>query len=56
MAIGALGAMIVQILGQPQHARAVWLIVGVAVVPFVYESLYSAIGARDEARHGAESR
>jgi L-asparagine transporter-like permease len=50
--LGALGVMIVQILGQPQHAHAVWLIVGVAVVPFVYEFLYSAIGARDEVGHG----
>jgi Na+/melibiose symporter-like transporter len=53
--LGALSVMIVQILGQPQHTHAVWLIVGVAVVPFVYEFLYRAIVARDEAGHGADS-
>ena len=53
--LGALGVMVVQILGQPQHAHAVWLIVGVAVVPFVYEFLYSTIVAHDEAGHGTDS-
>src|SRR5262249_36400672 len=53
--LGALGVMLVQILGQPQHAHAVWLIVGVAVVPFIYEFLYSTIVARDETGHGTDS-
>ena len=35
-------------IGQPQHAHAVWLIVGVAVVPFIYEFLYRAIVARHQ--------
>ena len=41
--VGALAVMVVQILGQPEHAHAVWLIVCVAVLPFVYELLYRAI-------------
>ena len=53
--LGALGVMVVQILGQPQHAHTVWLIVGVAVVPFIYEFLYSTIVARDETGHGTDS-
>jgi len=30
---------VVQILGQPERARAVWILVGLAVFPFVYELL-----------------
>jgi hypothetical protein len=48
--LGALGVMIVPILGQPQHAQAVWHIVGVVVVPFIDEFLDRTIVARDEAR------
>jgi amino acid transporter len=43
---GALAVMIVQILGQPHHSNAIWLIVAVMVIPFVYELIYSAIAAR----------
>ena len=46
--LGALSVMLAQILGQPQHAHAVWLIVGVVVVPFIYEFLYSTIVARHQ--------
>ena len=52
----ALGVMIVQLLGQPQHAHAVWLIVGVVVVPFVYECLYLTIVAHNQVGHEADSR
>ena len=43
---GALGVMIVQILGQPQHSRSLWLIGGVLTLPFVYEVVYSQIATR----------
>jgi amino acid transporter len=46
MCLGALGVMILQILGQPEHAHAVWLIASVAIFPFLYEFLYTAIAAR----------
>jgi hypothetical protein len=46
MCLGALGVMILQILGQPEHVHAVWLIAGVAILPFLYEFLYTAIVAR----------
>jgi hypothetical protein len=44
--IGALGVMILQILGQPEHQHAIWLIAAVLVVPFVYEIVYSQVAAR----------
>lgn len=43
---GALGVMILQILGQPAHQHANWLIAGVMVLPFVYEIGYSQIAGR----------
>ena len=45
---GALAVMALQVLGQPRHSHAVWLIVALIVFPFVYEFLYSAILARDK--------
>jgi amino acid transporter len=45
---GALAVMVLQLLGQPHHLHAVWLIVALIVFPFVYEFLYSAILARDK--------
>ncbi len=47
--LGALGVMVVQILGQPgEHVHAAWFIAGVAVFPFVYELAYRGIVARSK--------
>jgi len=43
--LAALGVMIAQILAQPAHAHAVWVIGGLAVFPFVYEGVYRAATA-----------
>ena len=45
----ALGVMVVQIASQPEHRHVLWLILGVAGLPFVYESLYRLIAARKRA-------
>ena len=45
----ALGVMVVQIASQPEHRHVLWLILGVAGLPFVYESLYRLIAARNRA-------
>src|SRR5262245_44885955 len=52
--LGALGVMLFQLLDQPEHAHAVWLILGVAGLPFVYEFLYRMIVVREGAE--ADSR
>jgi len=52
---GALSVMVAQIAFQPEHRHALWLIFGVAVLPFVYELLYRLIAARARAEHGADS-
>ena len=44
--MGALLVMILQILGQPKHQRSILLIVGVMVLPFVYEFIYGQLAAR----------
>jgi uncharacterized protein len=44
--MGALGVMIVQILGQPNHSHAIWLIAAVTIIPFVYEVIYGWIATR----------
>jgi amino acid transporter len=43
---GALGVMVAQLAGQPQHAHAAWIIVGLGIFPFVYELIYRTIAAR----------
>ncbi|HEV7473277.1 MAG TPA: APC family permease [Pyrinomonadaceae bacterium] len=43
---GALGVMILQILGQPNHSRSLWLIAAVMVFPLAYEVIYGQIAAR----------
>jgi amino acid transporter len=43
---GALGVMILQILGQPEHQHALWLIATVLIFPFVYEVGYNQIATR----------
>lgn len=47
---GALGVMVLQLLGQPHHSHAVWLIVGLVVFPFIYEFIYGAIVTRDKGK------
>jgi hypothetical protein len=44
--IGALSVMIVQMVGQPQHARSLLLIAGVMIFPVVYEVVYTQIAAK----------
>ncbi len=38
----ALGVLVVQISGQPEHAHALWGIAAVAILPFAYETAYRA--------------
>jgi amino acid transporter len=42
----ALAVMTIQIAGQPGRRHALWLILGVAVLPFLYELAYRAISGR----------
>ncbi len=47
--LGALGVMVLQILREPEHAHAAWLIGAVAIFPFLYELTYRQIANRSGA-------
>jgi amino acid transporter len=48
--LGALGVMLVPLARHPEHQHAAWFILGLAVLPFVYELVYRSIAAWMKAR------